>query len=159
MGIRWRTNVELADPNRTGIGPMPNDLAITYNEDQNMGVGVPYTRAAEFLPATFSKMLSSQFDNDSQPGAANPFSDIHSKITYDRDFSSRYPHAELTALFTRARMLRSSRSAQVPSQHVTPWAVAARSLRTMNYCRSSRYRRTHFGAMVTTTTWSERALN
>ena len=38
-------------PNRTGIGPMPNDLAITYNEDQNMAVGVPYTRAAEFRVA------------------------------------------------------------------------------------------------------------
>ena len=35
-------------PNRDGIGPMPSDLALTYNEDQNLGVGVPYTRAAEF---------------------------------------------------------------------------------------------------------------
>lgn len=95
-----------------------------------MGVGVPYTRAAEFrvayhanqhwamgariedsnqfiggfvaLPATFSKMLSSQFDNGSQPGAPNPFPDILSKITYDRDFSSRHLHAELTRLFTGA---------------------------------------------------------
>lgn len=117
-------------PNRTGIGPMPNDLAITYNEDQNMGVGVPYTRAAEFrvayhanqhwamgagiedsnqfiggfvsLPAAFSNSLSSQFDNGSQPGAANPFPDILSKITYDRDFSSRHLHAEVTGLFTGA---------------------------------------------------------
>lgn len=117
-------------PNRTGIGPMPNDLAITYNEDQNMGVGVPYTRAAEFrvayhanqhwamgvgiedsnqfiggfvaLPATFSNMLSPQFDNGSQPGAANRFPDILSKITYDRDFSRRHLHAELTGLFTGA---------------------------------------------------------
>ena len=24
-------------PNRTGIGPMPDDLALTYNEDQNLG--------------------------------------------------------------------------------------------------------------------------
>jgi hypothetical protein len=38
-------------PNREGIGPMPSDLAITYNEDQNLGVGVPYTRAAEFRVA------------------------------------------------------------------------------------------------------------
>src|SRR6201987_59845 len=110
-------------PNRTGIGPIPADLAITYNEDQNMGVGVPYTRAAEFrvayhanqhwamgagiedanqfigsfvaLPATFSNMLSPQFDNGSQPGAANHFPDILSKITYDRDFSSRHFHVEL----------------------------------------------------------------
>jgi hypothetical protein len=117
-------------PNRTGIGPMPNDLAITYNEDQNMGVGVPYTRAAEFrvayhanqhwamgagiedsnqfiggfvaLPASFSNMLSPQFDNGSQSGAANYFPDILSKITYDGDFSSRHFHAELTGLLTGA---------------------------------------------------------
>ena len=38
-------------PNRTGIGPIPSDLAITYNEDQNIGVGLPYTRAAEFRVA------------------------------------------------------------------------------------------------------------
>ena len=38
-------------PNREGIGPIPSDLAITYNEDQNLGVGVPYTRAAEFRVA------------------------------------------------------------------------------------------------------------
>ena len=38
-------------PNRDGIGPIPSDLAITYNEDQNLGVGVPYTRAAEFRVA------------------------------------------------------------------------------------------------------------
>ena len=35
-------------PNRVGIGPNPAELAITYNEDQNIGVGLPYTRAAEF---------------------------------------------------------------------------------------------------------------
>ena len=38
-------------PNRNGLGPMPNDLALTYNEDQNLMVGVPYTRAAEFRAA------------------------------------------------------------------------------------------------------------
>ena len=38
-------------PNRNGIGPMPIDLALTYNEDQNLMVGVPYTRAAEFRAA------------------------------------------------------------------------------------------------------------
>jgi hypothetical protein len=38
-------------PNRTGLGPMPSDLAITYNEDQNIGVGLPYTRAAGFRVA------------------------------------------------------------------------------------------------------------
>ena len=43
---------ELADfLTRTGIGPMPTDLALTYNEDQNIGIGFPFTRAAEFRVA------------------------------------------------------------------------------------------------------------
>ena len=117
-------------PNRTGIGPMPTDLALTYNEDQNIGVGFPYTRAAEFrvayhanehwamgvgiedsnqfiggyvaLPSAFSAIVSPQFDNGSQIGAANAFPDIISKLTYDRSFSGRHFHAELSGLFTGA---------------------------------------------------------
>ena len=116
-------------PNRNGIGPMPIDLAITYNEDQNLGVGVPYTRAAEFrvayhpnehwamgagiedsnqfiggyvaLPTAFTS-IGSQFDNGAQIGAANAFPDVLSKITYDRDLSGRHFHAEATGLFTGA---------------------------------------------------------
>lgn len=34
-------------PNRRGVSPMPSDLAITYDEDGNVQVGIPYTRAAE----------------------------------------------------------------------------------------------------------------
>lgn len=118
-------------PNRNGTGPMPSDLAITYNEDQNIGVGLPYTRAAEFrvayhpndhwtmgvgieaanqyiggfvaLPAAFSEMLSPQFDNGSQIGAPNLFPDILSKITYDTELASRHFHLELTGLATAAR--------------------------------------------------------
>ena len=109
---------------------MPNDLAITYNEDQNMAVGVPYTRAAELrvayhlnehwamgvgiedsnqfiggyvaLPAAFATVVSPQFDNGSQSGAANPFPDILSKVTYDTTKSSRHFHAEFTGFFTGA---------------------------------------------------------
>jgi hypothetical protein len=116
-------------PNREGIGPMPSDLAITYNEDQNLGVGVPYTRAAEFrvayhpnehwafgvgienpnqfigsfvaLPAAFTA-IGTQFDNGAQAGAANAFPDILSKITYDNRFAGSHFHAEVTGLFTGA---------------------------------------------------------
>jgi hypothetical protein len=116
-------------PNRKGIGPMPSDLAITYNEDQNLMVGEPYTRAAEFrvayhanehwamgvgietpnqyignyvaLPSAFTS-VGSQFDNNANPGAANLMPDFLSKVTYDRDFSGRHFHAELTGLFTAA---------------------------------------------------------
>jgi hypothetical protein len=66
-------------------------------EDSNQFIG-----GFVALPTTFSNMLSSQFDNGSQPGAANPFPDILSKITYDRDFSNRHLHAELTGLLTGA---------------------------------------------------------
>jgi hypothetical protein len=117
-------------PNRIGIGPMPPDLAITYNEDQNLGVGVPYTRAAEFrvafhanehwamglgienanqyiggyiaLPSQFTS-VGTQFDNGANAGAANLMPDILSKVTYDRDFSGRHFHAEVTGLFTGAQ--------------------------------------------------------
>ncbi len=116
-------------PNRNGLGPMPNELALTYNEDQNLMVGVPYTRAAEFraayhpnehwamgvgiedpnqyignyvaLPVGFTS-VGSQFDNNNNAGAANLMPDILSKVTYDRDFSGRHFHAELTGLATGA---------------------------------------------------------
>ena len=116
-------------PNRIGIGPIPADLAITYNEDQNIGVGLPYTRAAEIraayhanehwamgvgiensnqfigtfvaLPAAFSS-IGPQFDNGSQIGAANAFPDILSKITYDHNLSGRHFHAEAVGLVTGA---------------------------------------------------------
>jgi hypothetical protein len=114
-------------PNREGIGPIPSDLAITYNEDQNLGVGVPYTRAAEFrvgyhvndhwaigvgiensnqyignyvaLPAGFSS-IGSQFDNNANAGAANLMPDILGKTTYDTKLSGRHFHAELTGFVT-----------------------------------------------------------
>jgi hypothetical protein len=117
-------------PNRTGIGPMPPDLAITYNEDQNLGVGVPYTRAAEFrvayhpnehwamgigiedpnqyiggyvaLPSQFTA-VGTQFDNGANAGAANLMPDVLSKVTYDRDFSGRHFHSEVTGLLTAAQ--------------------------------------------------------
>jgi hypothetical protein len=116
-------------PNRNGIGPMPPDLAITYNEDQNLGVGVPYTRAAEFrvayhvnehwaigagienpnqyignyvaLPTGFSS-IGSQFDNNANAGAANLMPDIIAKTTYDTNLAGRHFHAELTGFLTGA---------------------------------------------------------
>ena len=35
-------------PNRRGLGPVPSDLAVTYDEDGNAQVGIPYTRASQF---------------------------------------------------------------------------------------------------------------
>lgn len=118
-------------PNRSGLGPMPSDLAITYNEDQNLGVGIPYTRAAELrvayhvndhlaigvgiedpnqfidgfvaLPTAFSATLGPQFDNGAQVGAPNLFPDIVSKIAYDRDVAGKHFHLEASGLVTGAR--------------------------------------------------------
>ncbi len=116
-------------PNRTGIGPMPSDLAITYNEDQNLAVGLPFTRAAEFriayhlnehwaigagienpnqyignyvaLPAQFTS-IGTLFDNNANAGAANLMPDIITKTTYDTALSGRHFHAELTGFVTGA---------------------------------------------------------
>ncbi|MGA8676133.1 MAG: hypothetical protein WB621_13020 [Candidatus Acidiferrales bacterium] len=116
-------------PNREGIGPLPSDLAITYNEDQNLGVGVPYTRAAEFrvayhvnehwalgvgmensnqyignyvaLPVGFTP-IGLQFDNNANAGAANLMPDILAKTTYDTNLLGRHFHVESTGFFTGA---------------------------------------------------------
>jgi hypothetical protein len=116
-------------PNRKGVEPWPPELALTYNEDQNLAVGIPYTRAAEYrvsyhpnehwafgagiedpnqfidnfvaLPAGFTA-IGSQFDNGANAGAANRFPDILSKIAYDRNFSGRYFHVEVTGFLTGA---------------------------------------------------------
>src|SRR5271154_603188 len=118
-------------PNRNGLGPIPSNLALTYNEDQNLGVGVPYTRAAELrvayhanhhwamgigiedpnqfiggfvaLPTAFSATPGPEFDNGAQPGAPNLFPDILSKIAYDRDVVGKHFHLEATGLLTGAR--------------------------------------------------------
>jgi hypothetical protein len=118
-------------PNRIGIGPNPAELAITYNEDQNIGVGLPYTRAAEFrvayhlndhwalgigvedpnqyigtfvaLPSAFATTLGTQFDNGSQVGTPNLFPDILPKITYDTKIAGRHFHLEGVGLVTGVR--------------------------------------------------------
>jgi hypothetical protein len=133
-------------PNREGTGPIPSDLAITYNEDQSLGVGVPYTRAAEFrvayhlnehwtfgvgiedpnqyiggfvaLPAAFTS-VGSQFDNGTQVGAANAFPDVLSKATYDNEFAHRHFHVEVTGLFTGAHAAAMSWGSSSFKTHMT----------------------------------------
>src|SRR6202041_611614 len=120
-------------PNRFGIGPNPAELAITYNEDQNIGVGLPYTRAAELrvayhpndhwavglgiedpnqyigsfvaLPSAFASIGTTgpQFDNGSQIGTPNLFPDIIPKVTYDSKIAGRHFHLEAVGLVTGVR--------------------------------------------------------
>jgi hypothetical protein len=117
-------------PNRNGIGGNPSDLAVTYNEDQNIGVGLPYTRAAELrvayhlndhwafglgienpdqyigtfvaLPSTFA-YVGPQFDNGVQSGSPNLFPDILPKVTYDTNLGERHFHLEGVGLVTGVR--------------------------------------------------------
>jgi hypothetical protein len=118
-------------PNRNGLGPMPSDMATTYNEDQNFQVGLTFTRAAEFrvayhandhlafgvaiedpnqfigsfvaLPSAFASTVSSQFDNGAQIGAPNLFPDIIPKIAYDTKLGGKHLHLEAVGLITGAR--------------------------------------------------------
>jgi hypothetical protein len=118
-------------PNRNGLGPLPSDMATTYNEDQNFQVGLTFTRAAEFrvayhandhlafgvgiedpnqftgnfvaLPSAFASTVSTQFDNGAQIGAPNLFPDIIPKIAYDPTLGGRHLHLEAVGLITGAR--------------------------------------------------------
>jgi hypothetical protein len=118
-------------PNRSGVDPNPADLAITYNEDQNIGAGLPYTRAAEFrvayhlndhwafglgiedpnqyigtfvaLPSAFATTVGPQFDNGSQIGTPNLFPDILPKVAYDTKIAGRHFHLEAVGLVTGVR--------------------------------------------------------
>jgi hypothetical protein len=109
-------------PNRIGIGPNPAELAITYNEDQNIGVGLPYTHLNDHwalgvgiedpnqyigtfvaLPSAFASTVGPQFDNGSQIGTPNLFPDILPKITYDTKIAGRHFHLEGVGLVTGVR--------------------------------------------------------
>ena len=120
-------------PNRSGIGPNPADLAITYNEDQNIGLGLPYTRAAELrvayhlndhwafgvgiedpnqyigsfvaLPSAFASISTGtpEFDNGAQIGTPNLFPDILPKVVYDTQLGTRHLHLEAVGLVTGVR--------------------------------------------------------
>ena len=110
---------------------MPSDLALTYNEDVNIQVGLTFSRAAEFrvayhpddhwafgvgiedpnqyignfvaLPSAFASTVSSQFDNGAQLGAPNLMPDLLTKIAYDNEFGGRHFHLDATGLVTGAR--------------------------------------------------------
>jgi len=120
-------------PNRSGVDANPADLALTYNEDQNIGVGLPYTRAAELrvayhlndhwafglgiedpdqyigsfvaLPSAFASIGTTgpEFDNGSQIGTPNLFPDIIPKVAYDTKIAGRRFHLEAVGLVTGVR--------------------------------------------------------
>lgn len=102
----------LETPNRKGLSPNPADLMLTFGEDANVHVGVPYTRAGLFravlhpndnfawgveiqnpqqfvgageviFPFAFNAQLGTQFDANNNNGAPNAFPDILTKFAYD----------------------------------------------------------------------------
>jgi hypothetical protein len=124
----------LQTPNRTGISPMPSDLALTYGEDAQTHIGLNYTRAGEFrvgyhftdhavwafaaqnpqqfigqgnetiFPAQFNGVLANQFDNATTPGAPNLAPDFITKFAFDPTFAGKHAHLELGALSTSAKI-------------------------------------------------------
>jgi hypothetical protein len=114
----------LLTPNRTGISPMPSDLALTIGEDSNLIVGLNHTRAGTFravyrpnnnlalafgvenpqqfvsnevvFPSQFNSTLGAQFDNNtSTPGSPNVSPDFNAKIAWDSDPGGRHLHLEV----------------------------------------------------------------
>jgi hypothetical protein len=121
-------------PNRTGLSPNPADLAITYNEDSNVQVGIPYTRAGSFravyhpndnwqmgvsmenpnqfvgsgeviFPFAFNTALGSQFDAADRTGTPNAYPDFIPKIAYDNNFGNgQHFHFEAGGLLTNVKL-------------------------------------------------------
>ena len=123
----------LETPNRTGLSPVPSDLALTIGEDANVHVGIPYTRAGAFrtvyhfsdkfqwgvevqnpeqfvgageviFPFAFNAALGPQFDAANQTTTPNVFPDIVTKFAWDNDVSGKHYHFEAGGLMTSAKI-------------------------------------------------------
>jgi hypothetical protein len=118
----------LETPNRTGLSPMPADLALTLGEDANVHVGIPYTRAAEFravyhfndnfqwgialqnpeqftstsvtFPTALNAVLGVQFDDGTKVGTPNAAPNVLTKMAWDNEMNGRHFHFELGGLVT-----------------------------------------------------------
>src|SRR5262249_15370445 len=121
----------LLTPNRTGLSPMPSDLALTIGEDANIHVGINHTRAGTFraifhpndkfawgfgienpqqftggevtFPFAFNAQLGSQFENNANPGTPNVGPDINTKLAWDSDPLGRHFHFELGGMMTTVK--------------------------------------------------------
>lgn len=105
----------LLTPNRRGVGTGNADLALPYNEDANIQVGINYTRAGTFraifhpnekwawgigienpdqfvgageviFPFAFNAALGPQFDAANQTTTPNVGPDINTKLAFDTDY-------------------------------------------------------------------------
>jgi hypothetical protein len=113
---------------------MPADLALTYGEDANVHVGIPYTRAGTFravyhpndhwaiggsvenpdqfvnageviFPFAFNAALGPQFDAANQTTTPNAYPDFIPKISYDTNYGSgQHFHFEVGGLLTTVKI-------------------------------------------------------
>jgi len=122
----------LITPNRTGVSPMPSDLATTQSTDGNIHVGVNYGRDGQFrvavhpndhfswavsienpeqitngeviLPTGFATQLGTQPDGVATAGVPNAFPDVMTKLAYDTKMGARAFHIEAGGLMTSAKL-------------------------------------------------------
>lgn len=122
----------LMTPNKVGVGPSPSDLDTTMATDDNIHVGVVYSRDAQFriavkpsdgfswalavenpqqlaptsvtAPAAFASVLSPQLDGSTNPGVPNLVPDIVTKFAFDTNPTGPNVHFEAGGLITSAEI-------------------------------------------------------
>jgi len=122
----------LLTPNRTGVSPVPSDLALTYSEDANIHVGIHHTRQGTFraawhptdhfawafavenpqqftngevtVPVTFNGVLGNQLDGGATTGVPNAGPDLATKLAWDSTPMGKKFHIELGGMFTTAKV-------------------------------------------------------
>lgn len=122
----------LLTPNRTGVSPLPADLALTFSQDANIHVGIQHTRQGTFraawhptdhfawafavenpqqftngevtVPTQFAGQLTNQLDGGATTGVPNAGPDLATKLAYDSTPMGRKFHIELGGMFTTAKI-------------------------------------------------------
>jgi hypothetical protein len=122
----------LLTPNRTGVSPLPSDLALTLSEDANIHVGIHHTRQGTFraawhpndhfswafgvenaqqftngevaVPTAFANALATQLDGGAVTGVPNAGPDLATKLAYDTTVGGKKYHFEAGGMFTTAKV-------------------------------------------------------
>lgn len=122
----------LLTPNRTGVSPLPSDLALTLSEDANIHVGIHHTRQGTFraawhpndhfawafavenpqqftngevvVPTAFAGVLGNQLDGGATTGVPNAGPDLATKLAWDTTASGKKYHVEVGGMFTTVKV-------------------------------------------------------
>jgi hypothetical protein len=150
----------LQTPNRVGISAAPADLAITLNEDSNVGVGIPYSRASLFrlgwhpaksfawgvevqnpqqftngevvFPSAFATTLGKQFDPEGGANIPNWIPDIVSKIALDKA-GDRHFHLEAGGMLTSVKIAFQNTPVTAASPFVTDSKLGSAVMGAFNF--------------------------